>query len=122
MQLQYLDFEFSDEDSGHGSFDAMASVLPARLPPLLAEMEAVLRWAQDAFGPAAASHGEGEWDCELQALAEPDAALAVRFDARSGAVELDPAAARAGRVTLTLTIGGSRAFCEALRERFELDA
>lgn len=42
-ELHYLDFDFSDEDSGRGRFDAMASVLPDRLPALLAEIAAVLQ-------------------------------------------------------------------------------
>src|SRR6185369_12734006 len=45
MQLDYLVFDASDEDSGRESFDAMASVAPDRLPALLAEVAAVLRWA-----------------------------------------------------------------------------
>ena len=52
MQLHYLDFDFSDEESGRGSFDAMASVVPSRLPALLAEIAAVLGWAGRAFGRA----------------------------------------------------------------------
>jgi len=45
----YLDFDFSDEDSGRGSFDAMASVVPSRLPALLAVISAVLGRAGPAF-------------------------------------------------------------------------
>ncbi|MBA2673258.1 hypothetical protein [Ramlibacter sp.] len=122
MQLHYLDFDFSDEDSGRGSFDAMASVLPGRLPALLAEVAGVLRWAETAFGPAGALQDEGEWDYALQGVAEPDTPLAVAWDAAGGAVSLLPAAAvdSAPRTTLTLTLSGSPAFCEALCERFHL--
>ncbi|MDB5900528.1 MAG: hypothetical protein JWP22_1499 [Ramlibacter sp.] len=119
MQLQYLDFDFSDEESGRGSFDAMACVLAERLPPLLAEIAAVLAWAQAAFGPAGALQDEGEWDYELQAVAEPGRPLAIAWDRRKGGIAL--AAGGAGsRTTLTLTVSGSPAFCEALREAFEL--
>jgi hypothetical protein len=97
MQLHYLDFDFSDEDTGRGSFDAMASVLPDRLSALRAEIAAVLAWATDAFGPGGALDDQGEWDYELQEAAE------------SGT-----------RTTLTLTLSGSPAFCEAFREHFEL--
>jgi hypothetical protein len=121
MQLQHLDFEFSDEDSGEGSFDAMASVLPARLPALLAEVTAVLRWASRGFGAPQALDDGGDWDYQLEALEEPDQALEVRFDAARGEVALAPAAG-AGRVTVTLTLGGSAAFCAALRQAFSLEA
>ena len=64
MQLHYLDFDFSDEDSGRGSFDAMASVVPARLPALLAEVSAVLGWAGQAFGAAGALQESSAWPTE----------------------------------------------------------
>lgn len=97
MELQYLDFDVSDDDSGCASFDAMASVLPARLPALQAEIDAVLQWAAAAFGPAGTLEDAGEWDYDLQRVAEPGS---------------EP------RITLTLTLSGSPAFCAALRERF----
>ncbi|HSV45200.1 MAG TPA: hypothetical protein VLJ58_05355 [Ramlibacter sp.] len=120
-ELQYLDFDFSDEDSGRGSFDAMASVLPERLPALLAEIAAVLGWATGAFGPGGAGEDEGEWGYDLQGLIEPGTALEVVYDEGSGVVTLTPAAGPA-RTTLTLTLSGSPAFCDAFRKRFELGA
>lgn len=121
MQLQYLDFEWSDEDSGRGSFDAMASVLPGRLPALLAEVAAVLRWAHAGFGAAGALEDEGTWDYALDAVAEPDAPLAVAYDAVRAEVTLAPVAAQQ-RVTLTLTLAGSAQFCAALREAFAISS
>lgn len=119
MELHYLDFEFSDEDSGHGSFDAMAAVVPQRVPALLEEIASVLGWAHAAFGPPASLDDGGEWDFDLQAVAEPDRPLAVRYDAARGEVELGSCSA-AARVTLTLTLGGTPAFCSACREAFVL--
>ena len=115
MELQYLLFDASDEESGRASFDAMASVAPARVPALLAEVGAVLRWAHATFGPP--SGDEGEWDFALQAQAEPGPALDIRFDPASGEVLLQDMAGGARR-TVTLTRGGSSSFCEALRESF----
>jgi hypothetical protein len=118
MQLHYLDFDFSDEDSGRGSFDAMASVLPDRLPALLAEIATVLGWATDAFGPSGALEDEGEWDYEVQGIIEPGTPLKVAYDEGSSEVSLTPVGGTA-RTTLTLTLSGSPAFCDAFRERFE---
>jgi len=117
-QLHYLDFDFSDEDSGRGSFDAMASVMPDRVPGLLAEIGVVLGWAVGAFGPCGASGDEAEWGYELQGISEPGLPLKVVYD--RGVVTLTPAAG-ASRTTLTLTLSGSPAFCEAFRDRFEFD-
>jgi hypothetical protein len=118
MQLHYLDFDFSDEDSGRGSFDAMASVAPLRLPALLAEIAAVLGWAGRAFGRAGALQDEGEWDYDLQGIAEPDTPLDLAYDEATCEVSLTPAAAGQALTTLTLTLSGSPAFCEAFREAF----
>lgn len=120
MQLNYLDFDFSDEETGRGSFDAMASVLPDRLPALLAEIAAVLRWANRTFGASGALDDGGEWDCELRGAAEPGTPLKVAYDEGSGEVSLTPAIGPA-RTTLTLTLSGSPAFCEAFRARFGLN-
>jgi hypothetical protein len=119
MHLNYLDFDVSDEESGRASFDAMASVLPERLPPLLAEIATVLRWAIATFGPGVSLEDEGDWDFDVQGTIEPDIPLKVAYDASTGEVTLTPAAGSA-RTTLTLTLSGSPAFCEAFRARFEL--
>jgi hypothetical protein len=120
MQLQYLDFDFSDEDSGRGSFDAMAAVDPSRLAALLAEVGAVLRWAARAWGPAGALQDEGEWDYELQGTIEPDTPLELAYDERRAEVSL-PLVPAGSLVTLTLTVSGSPAFCHGFRGAFDLE-
>jgi hypothetical protein len=121
MELHYLDFDFSDEESGRGSFDAMAAVAPDRMPALLAEISAVLGWAGRVFGPAGALEDDGEWDYELEGAAEPDAPLDVAYDEGSGRVSLTPAPAGQALATLTLTLSGSPAFCEAFQQEFSVD-
>ena len=118
MGLQYLDFDVSDEESGRGSFDAMASVDPSRLPALLSEIGTVLAWAHRAFGPAGALEDEGEWDYALHGVAEPDTPLEVSYEG-NGRVRMAPDAGTS-RTTLTLTLSGSPAFCEAFRGTFAL--
>jgi hypothetical protein len=118
MELRYLDFDFSDEDSGRGSFDAMATAIPGRMPALLAEISAVLRWARRAFGPAGALQDDGEWDYHLEGIAEPDTPLELAYDEGTGEVSLAPAATGQALTTLTLTLSGSSAFCESFREAF----
>jgi hypothetical protein len=118
MELHYLDFDFSDEDSGAGSFDAMAAVRPDRMPALLGEIGSVLRWAHRAFGAAGAVQEEGEWDYDLQAVADPNRPLSIAYADSSGQVTVVGAGGALTTVTLTLT--GSPAFCDALRQRFGL--
>ncbi|MGJ7580825.1 hypothetical protein ACSFA3_11650 [Variovorax sp. RHLX14] len=99
MQLDYLDFDFSDEEDGHGSFDAMASVTAERLPALFAEIDCVRNWATAAFGANAGLEDGGEWDCEVQRTDETGASA---------------------RTTVTFTLSGSPAFCDAFRDKFEV--
>ncbi|WP_298932871.1 hypothetical protein [uncultured Ramlibacter sp.] len=121
MPLQYLDFDYSEDADGHGSFDAMASAAPAQLAALQAEVLQVLQWAQGEFpsGPAPLDEG-GDWDCELQGVQEVATALEVRYDAQAGQLHTQAGAAAAPRTTLSLTLSGTPQFCAALRQAFGL--
>jgi hypothetical protein len=121
MTLTYLDFDFSEDADGHGSFDAMASAAPAQLPALQAEVLRVLQWAhRDFAGQRGPLDEGGDWDYELQGVQEVATTLGVRYDAQAGRLQLEPLATGAPRVTLSLTLGGTPAFCAAFRDEFEL--
>ncbi len=96
--LRYLDFDYSEDTEGIGTFDAMASTAPERSAAVQAEIDAVLAWAEAQFPDMRGALADGaDWDFDLQELDEgPD------------------------RRTLVLSLSGSEAFCEALRERFGL--
>lgn len=122
MALHYLDFEFSDDGEGHGSFDALASVAPAQWPALLAEAARVLAWAHEAFpGGRGAPEDGGEWDYELQGLREVPTPIELDFDEGAGGLREREGPPGQPRLTLGLTITGSAAFCDALREAFGAD-
>lgn len=116
--LAYLDFDYSEDPEGHGSFDAMAAAAPAQLDALRAEVARVLDWAQRAFGAPAPLDEGGEWDVELQGVRELATPLAVHHRLGQGLV-LEDAGAAAQRVTLTVTLVGTPAFCDAFRQAFE---
>ena len=98
--LRYLDFDYSEDTEGHGTFDAMASTSPEKTHEVRAEAELVLAWAEAAFPDARGALDEGSlWDYDLQESSEDD----PRYD------------------TITLSISGTADFCAALRERFALD-
>lgn len=122
MHLDYLLFDATDDEAGACGFDAMASVTPAHLPGLVREIEAVLGWACAAFGPPAAAEDEGDWGFALQAWDAADQPLDIAYDLTCQRVELphggNPPGAPNGRVTVTLTLSGSRAFGEAWSEAF----
>ncbi|MCW5652020.1 MAG: hypothetical protein KIS62_19920 [Ramlibacter sp.] len=117
--LNYLLFDTTDEESGACAFDAMASVTPDRLPALLAEVQAVLAWATHLFGPPSGAGDEcdtDDWAFDLEATDLAGAPLAITWDMQSAQVLL-PADVK-GRLTLTLTISGHRAFAEAFGQAF----
>ena len=116
--LQYLDFDFSEDEHGLGSFDAMASVLPAQVPALHAELTRVLAWACDAFskGPLDEAY---DWDYDLQAQDDDGEPLPAHFDKTTGQLNLQASAT--GFTTVNLSISGSAHFGDALREAFELE-
>lgn len=122
MTLDYLDFDFSEDVQGHGSFDAMASATPAKLPALQAEVLRVLDWAQREFGGRRGPLDEGgDWDYELQGVQEVATPLDVAWDPAAARLRLAPGAAGAPRVTLSLTLGGTPQFCAAFRAAFDID-
>ena len=117
--LAYLDFDFSEDAEGHGSFDAMAAVAPERLGALQAEVVRVLDWARAGFGEPAPLEEGGEWDVELQGVREVATPLDVRYLPGRG-LALDDGGPGSQRTTLTVTLSGTAAFCDAFRQVFAL--
>ncbi|MFN7152752.1 MAG: hypothetical protein ACK4OE_03595 [Acidovorax sp.] len=122
MTLNYLDFDYSEDADGMGTFDAMASVSPAQVPALHAEIAQLLAWAHaqfpDGHGP---QEDGGQWQYDLQGVQEVSTPLALDFDAVSGCINCTAGAASTPRTTITLSISGSADFCEALREAFGVE-
>lgn len=122
MRLNYLDFDYSEDADGTGTFDAMASALPAQLPTLLAEINRVLAWAHEQFADACGpSEDGGGWQYDLQGVQEVHTPLSLEFDAASGAATTTPGTPGPARTTLTLSLSGNAHFCAALRETFGID-
>ena len=113
MTLDYLDFDYSEDEQGTGNWDAMASVHAARVPALAAEIEQVLQWASQEFaGRQGAIDEGGDWDYDLQSQDDDGQLLPASFDADNGKLML-PAAAT-GRTTVCLSLAGSAQFGAAL--------
>ncbi|HET8695632.1 MAG: hypothetical protein KGI91_13965 [Burkholderiales bacterium] len=122
MILQYLDFEYSEDTEGVGTWDAMASVAPHQVVAVQAEVAQVLGWAYHAFpdGRDALENG-GEWDYDLQAQIELSTPEVWQFDPGMGLILTSRQPAGEPRHTVSLSLTGTESFCQALRERFALD-
>lgn len=121
MALDYLEFDYSEDEEGTGTWDAMASVKAERVPALAGEIEALLRWASQKFaGRQGALEDGNDWDYDLQAQDDDGQPLSARFDRAAGKLELQASAT--GRTTVSLCLSGSTQFGDALRQAFDLEA
>lgn len=118
MALVWLEFDYSEDAEGNGSFDAMAAAAPAQLAALQAEVARVLDWAHRSFGAPLPPDEGGDWHYELQAVQEIATVLAVEY--APGRLHLGAGVAGTPRVTLSLTVGGTAGFCGAFRQAFGL--
>ena len=120
--LDYLDFDFSEEADGSGSFDTVASVGPQQLAAVHAEIVVVLDWAHATFaGQRAPLDDGGAWDFDLQSLQEWSLSETLTYDEDSGQLDVDAGTTGAPRHTVSLSIVGSADFCDAFRAQFEVD-
>lgn len=120
MILDYLDFDYSEDGDQIGSFDALASVAPAQLAAVQAEIETVLAWAHAQFPEGPGVVGDGaDWDVDLQSLREYSVADSLRYDPVQRRLFAEAGTAGAPRHTLSLSISGTEAFCHAFRDAFE---
>lgn len=119
MNLSYLDFDYSEDYEGTGTFDAMASVPPQQWDALQNEIARVLGWCTQQFpeGPAPAEEG-GDWHYDLQGVEEISTPMTVSFHPATGRIERHSGPAGAPRTTLTLSISGNPQFCEEFRTAF----
>jgi hypothetical protein len=119
MNLNYLEFDFSEDPAGIGTFDALAATAAVHNPDVLAEVVTVLAWAHQAFEAQRAPLDEGgEWDYDLQGWREFSAVDALHFDEHSGELSVQPQPAGAERHSVSLSVTGTPGFCAAFRERF----
>ncbi|MES2089088.1 MAG: hypothetical protein V4532_03765 [Pseudomonadota bacterium] len=121
MSLNYLEFDYSEDTQGIGTFDAMASIAPSQVPAVHAEMAMVLAWALKAFPGGRGPVGDGfDWDYDLQGQREFTASDTLVFDEYTVQLRVTPHPPGTPRHTLTLSVSGGDAFCAAFRARFEL--
>ena len=122
MHLQYLDFDFSEDDEGTATWDAMASATPPQWPALLDEVAQVLGWAHDRFaGQRGPVEEGGDWDFDLQCVQEVVTPQHLHYDPDEQVLRVQNGNASNQRHTLSLSLSGSAQFSAALREHFGLD-
>lgn len=119
LLLHYLDFEYSEDQQGVGTFEAMASTQAAQAVRVHQEIAQVLHWAHTAFvGMRAPLDDGGEWDFDLQGQQEWSAAEVWVYNETTSQLTSRRDASGPPRHTITLSLTGSPQFCEAFRQQF----
>jgi hypothetical protein len=120
MALDYLDFDYSEDTEGIGVFDAMATTGPQQVAAVHSEIARVLDWAHANF-PGRGPVGEGgDWDYDLQGVQEVSIEETIEFDEGAHRVRVRVGQPTMPRHTVTLSIGGTPAFCAAFSAEFDL--
>ncbi|HAL40200.1 MAG TPA: hypothetical protein DCP03_19690 [Polaromonas sp.] len=120
--LNYLDFDYSEDTDGIGTFDAMTSTWPEQVAAVQDEIVQVLDWAYTMFVGIRGPLGEGgDWDFDLQGQQEFTAPQHIEYDASARRFSVHIGPVGRPRHTVTLSISGTSGFCAAFRQQFGLD-
>ena len=121
MPLTYLDFDYSEDEYGLGTFEAVASTWPEQVAAVHAEIARVLDWAHGVYpGRQGPVDDGGDWNYDLHGLLEFTAPETILYDERSHQFSVQAGPAGKPRHTVTLAVSGSPGFCLAFRQRFGL--
>jgi len=121
MKLHFLDFDYSEDEEGTATWDAVASVPATRLLELQQEIITVLAWAHAEFGHLRAPlELGGLWDYDLQYERDEYPLMALSYDADAQQLRPAPQALAGEQVTLTVSVSGVPVFGEAFAAQFDL--
>ena len=118
MDLQFLEFDCSEDSEGVVCWDALAQPAARHTPALLHEVTQLLAWAH-RFGPQAPGPLEdgADWDFDLH-IRGGDAPLQAHWNNASQTLALSPAPKDNDEITLSLSISGTAAFAQAFRDHW----
>lgn len=120
--MKYLDFDYSEDSDGLGTFDAMASTPLVQIGLVRSEVVLILSWAHSTFpGQKAPLDDGGEWDYHLDGLQELTAVETFSFTETTGQLAVHLGSFGPPRHNLRLSLTGTSQFCEAFRRRFLSD-
>lgn len=118
MELQFLEFDCSEDVEGVCCWDALAQPAARHTPALLHEVAQLLAWAH-RFGPQGPGPLEdgADWDFDLQ-ITIGHTPVNSHWDSQDGTLKLSAHVSEQDRITLSLSISGTPVFAQALREHW----
>jgi hypothetical protein len=121
MSLRYLHFDYAEGTDGTGTLEAVASTWPEQVQAVHAEIVQMLDWAHAEFPNQRGPLDEGfDWDYDLHGMQELTAPEVLHYDEQMCRLSVEAGPAGKPRHTLTLSLSGNPAFCEAFIQRFGL--
>ena len=120
MNLQFLEFDCSEDSEGVVCWDALAEPAPRHTQALLQEVTQLLVWAHRFGGEAPGPLEEGaDWDFDLQIRQGHTPVLAL-WDRAQERLALSPAPSADKAITLSLSLSCSPAFAQAFLEHWNV--
>ena len=126
MNLQFLEFDRSEDTEGVVCWDALAQPAANHTAALLREVTQLLGWASrfSTQGPGPLDEG-ADWDIDLQVqLHQPHSPHSkpaqAHWLAEQQTLDIHPSPGPDDRVALSLSLSGTPAFTQAFREQFDL--
>lgn len=118
MDLQFLEFDCSEDGEGVVCWDALAQPAARHTPALLHEVTLLLAWAH-RFGPHAPGPLEdgADWDFDLHIHANK-ASIPAHWNSDKATLKLSRTPSADEEVTLSLSISGTPAFAHAFRKHW----
>ena len=124
MELQYLEFDCSEDNVGVVCWDALAEPAASHTAALLREVTQLLAWASrfSPQGPGPLDEG-ADWDFDLQihlhnAHTLHSTPAQAHWHAEEQTLHIHPSPEDNERVALSLSLSGTPAFAQALREHW----
>ena len=118
MDLQFLEFDCSEDNLGVVCWDALAQPATRHTPALLEEVRQLLVWAH-RFGPQAPGPLEdgADWDFDLQIRCSNRQVHCLWHSAEK-TLELSPQPSSGEEIVLSLSISGTPEFAQAFRDQW----
>lgn len=118
MDLQFLEFDCSEDSEGVVCWDALAQPAARHQAAMVQEVTQLLAWAH-AFSPQSPGPLEdgAEWDFDLHMQA-PTSAIQAHWHAGENRLVFCPVPPPNEVISLSLSISGTAAFAEAFRAQW----
>ena len=118
MNLQFLEFDCSEDSEGVVCWDALAQPAAHHTLAMLQEVTELLAWAHRyATCPPGPLEDGADWDFDLQ-IRDGHASIETHWNSSRQTLDLSKMPSASPEITLSLSLSGTRSFAGAFREHW----